>query len=78
MGDALMGSIFSPDAGSPPPPPPLPPAAIPPSLASPAVAQAGSNQIARAAAAAGQTNKTSPEGDLTPAPAAKATLLGNT
>jgi hypothetical protein len=56
----------------------LPPAAIPPSLATPAVQAAGANQIARAAAAAGQTNKTSAEGDLTPAPTAKATLLGAT
>lgn len=74
-----MGSIFSPPAAAaPPPPPPLPPAAIPPSLASDAVKTAGANQTARAAAAAGQTEKTSPGGDLTPAPTAKASLLGNT
>lgn len=74
-----MGSIFSPaSAGTPPPPPPLPPAAIPPSFASDAVKQAGANQVARAAAAAGQTDKTSPEGDLAPAPTAKAGLLGAT
>jgi hypothetical protein len=34
--------------------------------------------VARAAAAAGQTNKTSPEGDLAPATTAKASLLGST
>lgn len=74
-----MGSIFSPPAAAtPPPPPPLPPAAIPPSFASDAVKSAGSNQVARAAAQAGQTTKTSSEGDLTPAPSAKASLLGGT
>lgn len=79
-----MGSIFgssTPAAGAvatPPPPPPLPPAAIPPTLATDAVVQASGNQFARAKAAAGQTDKTSPEGDLTPAPTAKASLLGST
>lgn len=74
-----MGSIFSPPAAaSPPPPPPLPPAAIPPSFASDAVKTAGANQMARAAAGAGQTTKTSAEGDLMPAQTAKASLLGGT
>lgn len=78
-----MGGMFSPDPSpivnqTPPPPPPLPPAAIPPTLATDAVKMAGANQAARAAAAAGQTVKTSPQGDLMPAPAAKPSLLGGT
>lgn len=73
-----MGAMFDPPAAATPPPPaPLPPAAIPPTLASDAVKTAGANQTARAAAAAGQTTKTSAQGDLSPAPAAKATLLGD-
>lgn len=78
-----MGGLFSPDQSgatfsSPavPPPPPLPPAAIPPSLATDAVKAAGTNQIARASAQAGQTTRTSPQGDLSAPPTAKKSLLG--
>jgi hypothetical protein len=71
----VMGSIFAPSVDV-PPPPPLPPAAIPPSLASDAVKQAGANQVARAAAAAGQTTRTSPQGDLSAPPTAQKSLLG--
>lgn len=81
-----MGGIFPPDpapisatnAPAPPPPPPLPPAAIPPSMATDAVKSAGANQVARAKAQSGQTNATSPGGDLASAPKAKATLLVET
>lgn len=82
-----MGGLFTPDqapiqaagaAPTPPPPPPLPPAAIPPSMATDAVKSAGSNQVARAKAQAGQTTATSSQGDLTPVPTAKASLLGET
>lgn len=76
-----MGGIFSPSqsaAATPPPPPPLPPAAIPPSMATDAVRAAGANQTARAASAAGMTTKTSPQGDLAPAPTTKSSLLGAT
>jgi hypothetical protein len=45
-------------------------------MASSAVQQAGANQTARAAAAAGATTKTSPQGDLQPAPRAQKSLLG--
>jgi hypothetical protein len=77
-----MGSLFAPKAAAtPPPPPPLPPAAISPTMANTAVAQAGASQRGRAAAAAGSgfDNTLSPsgaQGDLVPAPSAKAALLG--
>lgn len=80
-----MGGMFSPSQSStsttqatPPAPAALPPSAIPATLASDAVKTAGSNQAARAAAAAGQTVKTSPQGDLMPTPLAKPSLLGGT
>lgn len=61
-----MGALFG-DNGpqNPPPPPPVPPAAIPPTLANPAVRGARGNQLGAAAALAGQTTKSGPQGDLT-------------
>lgn len=59
-----------------------PPAAHPPTLANASVQAAGRNAKTIAAAAEGQgfgdTVKTSPQGDLQPAPVAKNTLLGGT
>jgi len=71
----IVGSLFSPpQAESPPPPPPLPPAAIAPTMANAAVQSAGANQVSKAAKLAGQTLKTSPQGDIGAAPKASQSL----
>lgn len=77
-----MGFLFGGGAPStPPPPPPPPPAAAPPTMANPEVAQAGVQQRARAAAAAGSgfgdtvTNTGGQRGLTTPATAQRS-LLG--
>jgi hypothetical protein len=66
----------SPSIPAPPPPPPAPPP--PPQLPDKAVQQAGSDQRARALAAAGPmaTITTSPQGLPAPAPTTYKTLLG--
>jgi hypothetical protein len=73
-----LGSIFgggdSSPPPSPPPPPPLPPAAIPPTLANAGVQAAGANQANKAAGLAGQTLKTSSQGDLSAPPKASQSL----
>lgn len=76
-----MGSLFSPKSSTPPPPPPPPPAAIAPTMANSGVGQAGANQKARAAAAAGSgfdnTLSNGAQGDLTPTPTAKSGLVNS-
>lgn len=69
-----MGSLFG--SPSPPPPPPPPPPA--PTLAAPDVQAAARQQAIDAAQADGRaaTMLTGPNGDTSPAPVAKKTLLG--
>lgn len=73
-----MGSIFgggdSSPPPSPPPPPPLPPAAIAPTMANASVQGAGANQVAKAAALVGGTQRTGAQGDITAPPKANQSL----